>query len=230
MLFLRGGILDLVDHAQLRGRAGYQLVLIPRNATDMPLPHHLTMLGARLRGPLSSALAGADLCHIHGIWNVPEWWASHLARGRHVPYVISPRGMLQPAAMRRGRFRKAVAYRLLESRNLRRASMLHATSDQEADALRALALDVPIAVVPNGVDLAAADAARRGYRARLGIPADAFVVLFLGRLHLISGRKCANENAFRIGDLRLGSSLHHRSRPAGGNVLQLLPQHGGIHT
>ena len=141
--------------------------------------------GARVRTPLAEALAHADVCHIHGLWNVPEWWASHLARGRHVPYVISPRGMLQPAAMRRGRFRKAVAYRLLESRNLRRASMLHATSDQEADALRALALDVPIAVVPNGVDLAAADAARRGYRARLGIPADAFVVLFLGRLHRI---------------------------------------------
>src|SRR5207237_946324 len=54
-----------------------------------------------------------------------------------------------------------------------------------AEALRVLALDVPMAVVPNGVDLAAADAARRGYRARLGIPADAFVVLFLGRLHRI---------------------------------------------
>lgn len=50
MVFLEGGPLDLVDHAQLRDRAGYQLVLIPRNATEMPLPHHLTLLGARLRG------------------------------------------------------------------------------------------------------------------------------------------------------------------------------------
>ena len=141
--------------------------------------------GARVRMPLVDALAHADVCHVHGLWNVPEWWATHLARRRRIPYVVSPRGMLQPAALRRGRWRKAAAYRLLEARNLRHASMLHATSDQEADALRALGLDVPIAVVPNGVDLAAADAAPRGYRARLGIPDDAFVVLFLGRLHRI---------------------------------------------
>jgi len=141
--------------------------------------------GARIRTPLAAALAQADVCHVHGMWNVPEWFATHMARGRRIPYVLSPRGMLQPAALDRGRWRKAVAYRLLEARNLRRASMLHATSDQEADALRALALDVPIAVVPNGVDLGAADRAPRGARARLGIPPDAFVVLFLGRLHAI---------------------------------------------
>jgi glycosyltransferase involved in cell wall biosynthesis len=141
--------------------------------------------GARVREPLADAIGRADICHIHGIWNVPEWWASHLARTRRVPYVVSPRGMLQPAAIRRGEWRKAVAYRLLEERNLRRASVLHATSNQEADAIRDLHLDVPVAVVPNGVDVAAADAAMPGYGARLGIPADGFVVLFLGRMHRI---------------------------------------------
>ena len=186
-------------------RAGVDVEVVTTTANgDMPLPpapngtdydgvrvryvgaaFPRRFFGARVRAPLTDALVNADLCHIHGLWNVPEWWASHLARRRRVPYVVSPRGMLQPAAMHRGRLRKAVAYRLLEGRNLRRASMLHATSDQEADALRALDLGVPIAIVPNGVDLASAEAARRGYRARLGIPADAVLVLFLGRLHRI---------------------------------------------
>ena len=53
--------------------------------------------GARVREPLSHALARADVCHIHGVWNVPEWWASHLARAAAVPYLISPRGMLRHA-------------------------------------------------------------------------------------------------------------------------------------
>lgn len=141
--------------------------------------------GARLREPLADALDRADVCHIHGIWNVPEWWASHLARARNVPYVVSPRGMLQPAAVRRGEWRKAVAYRLIEERNLRGASLLHATSEQEADAIRDLHLDVPVAIVPNGVDLPSADATAGACRARLGIPGDAFVVLFLGRMHRI---------------------------------------------
>jgi glycosyltransferase involved in cell wall biosynthesis len=141
--------------------------------------------GARVHDPLTRALADADLCHIHGIWNVPEWWASHLARTAAVPYLISPRGMLQPEAMRRGRARKAAAWALLDARNVKRAALLHATSEQEAGALRALDLGVPIAVVPNGVDLTGARHAQRGFRARLGIPADAFIVLFLGRMHRI---------------------------------------------
>ena len=141
--------------------------------------------GARLRGPLTQALSRADVCHIHGIWNMPEWWASRLARAAGVPYVLSPRGMLQPQAMRRSRLRKAAAFALTERRNLAGAAVLHATSGQERDAIGALGFAVPVAVVPNGVDLRAAQDAPHGYRARLGIPADAFVVLFLGRMHQI---------------------------------------------
>jgi glycosyltransferase involved in cell wall biosynthesis len=93
--------------------------------------------------------------------------------------------MLQPQARRRGRWRKSIAYALVERRNLAGAALLHATSDQEAEAIRDLRLGVPIAVVPNGVDLDAALQAPSGYRARLGIPPGAFVVLFLGRMHRI---------------------------------------------
>ena len=120
--------------------------------------------GARLRQPLTAALARADVCHIHGVWNVPEWWASHLSRAAAVPYVVSPRGMLQPQAMQHGRWRKAMAYSLLERRNLEGAALLHATSEQEADALGDLRLGVRVAVVPNGVDLDAAQQAAPGYR------------------------------------------------------------------
>ena len=141
--------------------------------------------GAKIRRPLADAIGRADVCHIHGVWNVPEWWASYLARAARVPYVVSPRGMLQPQAMQRGRARKAVAYSLLERRNLSHAALLHATSDQEADAIGELQLGVKVAVVPNGVDLCPAQQAAKGYRARLGIPRDAFVVLFLGRMHRI---------------------------------------------
>jgi glycosyltransferase involved in cell wall biosynthesis len=141
--------------------------------------------GARVRAPLAAALGRADVCHIHGVWNVPEWWASYLSRTRRLPYVVSPRGMLQPQAIRRGRWRKTVAYQLLERANLRGAALLHATSEQEADALRDLRLGVPISVVPNGVDYDSAQAAPRGYRRQLRMPDEAFVVLYLGRMHRI---------------------------------------------
>jgi glycosyltransferase involved in cell wall biosynthesis len=143
------------------------------------------LFGARLGRPLTTAMARADVCHIHGIWNVPEWRAALAARAAGVPYVVSPRGMLQPQAIARGRGRKAIAYRMLEQRNLHGAAFLHATSAFEADAIRALRLDVPIVVAPNGVDVATARRASSGFRRRLGIPADAFVIVFLGRFHRI---------------------------------------------
>ena len=133
------------------------------------------------------ALARADLCHIHGIWNVPEWWASHLARAaggavRHLAAraCCSRRRCGAAAGARRPPGRCSTR------RNLSGAALLHATSEQEAGALRALDLGVPIAVVPNGVDLAGARDARRAASARgSAFPADAFVVLFLGRMHRI---------------------------------------------
>ena len=156
---------------------------VPVHYAERAFPRRF--FGGRVRGPLLAALSRADVCHIHGVWNVPEWWASHLARKAGVPYVISPRGMLQPEAMQRSRRRKSAAFALLDRRNLAGAALLHATSDQEAVAIRALGFGVPIAVVPNGVDLHGADDASGGARARLDIPAGAFLVLFLGRMHRI---------------------------------------------
>jgi glycosyltransferase involved in cell wall biosynthesis len=151
----------------------------------LPVAFPRRFFGARTREALVEALARVDLCHIHGLWNVPEWSAARLARTRGVPYVISPRGMLLPAAVRRGRWRKRVAFGLLESSNLRHAALLHATSQEEADELARLGLGVRAVVVPNGVDLDAAAHAAPGFRGRLQVGDEAFVVAFVGRLHRI---------------------------------------------
>jgi glycosyltransferase involved in cell wall biosynthesis len=140
--------------------------------------------GAALHAPIEAALLRADICHVHGMWNAPEWAASRLAMARRVPYVLSPRGMLHGAARRRGRMRKAVAWALLEHRSVAGAARLHATSNGEALVLSQHASRDRIVVVPNGVDV---DAARRSpsVRARLGIPAAAPVIAFVGRVHPI---------------------------------------------
>ena len=141
--------------------------------------------GARFGAVLSDTLSRVDLCHVQGIWNVPEWSATRQARAQRVPYVVSPRGMLLPAAFRQGQWRKRVAFRVLESRNLRKAALLHATSPEEAKSLASFARNVPVAVVPNGVDAEAAAGASTDYRRRLAIPDDAVVIAFLGRFHPI---------------------------------------------
>jgi glycosyltransferase involved in cell wall biosynthesis len=139
--------------------------------------------GAALSEVLDAALDAADVCHVHGIWHVPEWLATRAAHRRGVPYVISPRGMLLPGAAAHHRWRKRIAYHLLERAALTRATALHATADEEAQVLRRLIPGLEVAVVRNGVELLARGAPFGSARAAQGIPPADPVVLFVGRLH-----------------------------------------------
>jgi len=136
-----------------------------------------------LRAALAAALRRCDVAHLHGLWNVPVSAAAAMAARRGVPYLVSPRGMLQPQALARGRLRKAVAFRLAARRHLGAAAALHATSDDEAVTLRGLGLGVPVFVAPNGVDLPPAPACGGGFASGAGLPADAPLIAFLGRVH-----------------------------------------------
>jgi glycosyltransferase involved in cell wall biosynthesis len=137
-----------------------------------------------LAATLGRAAIEADLVHVHGLWNFTAWSGARAARAAGIPYVVSPRGMLQPDAMAHHRALKAVAYPAVQRRHLRGARLLHATSDAEA---RALAACGPrVALVPNGVDprLVGADHVAR-VRERFGLPRGAELVTFIGRLHPI---------------------------------------------
>jgi glycosyltransferase involved in cell wall biosynthesis len=139
---------------------------------------------AGLRSTLMKSVTAADLVHVHGVWNMTGWSGVSCARAAGVPYVISPRGMLQPVAMRRHRAMKALAYWGVERANLRSAALLHATSPLEAEQLAAYG--PPVVMIANGVSTASVSTAaveRFREQARLQ-PVDA-VVTFLGRLHPI---------------------------------------------
>lgn len=138
-----------------------------------------------MRDALRRELASFDLVHVHGIWNVPGWLAIDACRREHVPYVVSPRGMLDPGSLGHHRVRKALCYRFREKGNLRRASLLHATSTQEAASLRGLDIGPEIVVVRNGVDEPAFGerGERSDFRVRWGLPENARLITFLGRLH-----------------------------------------------
>jgi len=139
-----------------------------------------------LRRALAREIRSFDIVHIHGLWNLPAWDAARLARRFGVPYVISPRGMLEREAMAIGRERKAIAFWLIERRNVDRAAWLHATSHREVETLEAAGFVPPIVFAPNGVDLheLEPDDVSATLRAH-AIDAGDRIVLFLGRIHPI---------------------------------------------
>jgi glycosyltransferase involved in cell wall biosynthesis len=139
---------------------------------------------ADLARAIAREATGADLIHVHGLWNFTAWAGARAARAAGVPYVISPRGMLLPGARARHGASKSIAWWGIQRRDLRGAALLHATSEAEA---RGLAGFGPrVATVANGVDWKTATPAQiAGLRQRLDLPADADVIAFIGRLHPI---------------------------------------------
>jgi glycosyltransferase involved in cell wall biosynthesis len=137
-----------------------------------------------LRAALSAGAGRYDLVHLHGLWTFLGWAVARHARQRHVPYVISPHGMLDAWSMSHHAIRKSAAYWMVERRILTAAAFLHATSDPEATSCRLWSDGVPVVTVPHGVDVPERLTVAEGaFRARWGLPTEGPLVVFIGRLH-----------------------------------------------
>ena len=103
---------------------------------------------------LTQAVAHFDAVHLHAVYLWPTWAGARAARAHHVPYVMSPRGMLVPELMRRkSRWLKAAWIALIERANLEGAAAIHATSAVEAGHIAGFGWKLPpVITIPHGVD------------------------------------------------------------------------------
>ncbi len=159
----------------------------PSRLGIMPLP-----LRVNLRGPetdLEAVVRCAEVVHIHGLWQGHTRRGARAARLAGVPYLIAAHGMAEPWAMRHKAWKKKLYTALIEGKNLRRASCLHALSRPEIGHLRTLAPDTPVCFVPNGVDLGPLEYLPPRTELETEFPelAGKFLLLFFGRLHAKKG-------------------------------------------
>ena len=107
--------------------------------------------------PLSRALKNEvkkfDIVHIHGIFHWPMASASFYCRKYKIPYVVSPRGMLDPTCLKHGAMKKYIYSLIFERRNLNGAAAIHFTAEEEKQQAVHFGLKVPNFVVPNGIEL-----------------------------------------------------------------------------
>jgi len=123
-----------------------------------------------------------DIVHCHGLWLYPSLVDLSVKRRLNVPYVVSPRGMLDPWAVQNSAWKKKLIGVLFENQHLHSAACIHALCLSEADSIRVYGLQNPIAVIPNGIDLPE--------QQRFALPPwhgeienGRKVLLYLGRLH-----------------------------------------------
>ena len=94
-----------------------------------------------------------DLVHIHGLWTPVLHKVCRWANRNKLLIVWSPHGMLAPWAMRHKWWKKSLSWYLYQKRDLKRAQMFHATSEQEAEWIRKYGFTQPITVAPLGTQL-----------------------------------------------------------------------------
>ncbi|TCP39299.1 glycosyltransferase [Rhodovulum marinum] len=121
------------------------------------------VFAARIYGPKSFVFAPSlarrlrtlapDVTDVQGLWTYASLANLRYHRAIGTPYVVTPRGMLDPWARDRSAFKKRLVRLWFEDAHLRTAACLRATADMEAEHFRSYGLTNPIAVVPNGVEI-----------------------------------------------------------------------------
>ena len=144
----------------------------------------------RLTGTEAEALDSfgkTDVLHDNGIWLPHNHRLAVLAERRGISRVVSTRGMLEPWALNHKRLKKNLAWCLYQCRDLKQARCHITTSEAEAQNLQHLELGVPIATVPNGVDVPEERPRVVGSGAERAVRGGTRTALFLGRIYPIKG-------------------------------------------
>ncbi|MEL6920975.1 MAG: glycosyltransferase [Pseudomonadota bacterium] len=115
-----------------------------------------------------------DVVDVQGLWS----WSSKVSlqhwRRHRKPYVVTPRGMLDPWARRNSAWKKKLFAAVVETEHLRNAFCIRATAEMEAQHFRNIGLYAPIAIVPNAISISELAPRRKSHRRQ---------ALFLSRIH-----------------------------------------------
>jgi glycosyltransferase involved in cell wall biosynthesis len=146
--------------------------------------YHPRSWARQFKDALRKAIRAKDaIIYDVGLWLPSNHFAAQVATSTGTPRIASPRGMLSDQALKVSNWKKKFAWAIYQCRDLKRAGVLHATSEKEAEEFRALKLRQPIAIVPNGVEMP------EGFRERRTQDRGQKTLLFLSRLHPMKGLK-----------------------------------------
>lgn len=202
-----GPVRAVIDLSGALAAAGHDVTVFTWDDADIPdpwkrnaantLPRVHRMSSPRFPGQflsrtqlhsLADALRHHDVLHLHGVWEPVNVQVSRLARRLNLPYILSPRGMLDDYSVAQKRLKKQAYLALCGRQMLNRAARIHLASEGELKQSQARLPPGRGVVIPNLVDLAqyqnlpGPDAARLAF----DLPEDGPpIVAFLGRLHSI---------------------------------------------
>ena len=121
-----------------------------------------------------------DIIQMQSMWAKSYHQVAQIARKHNIPYLITPRGMLEPWSLSQKKWKKKLALMLYQMKDLQKAVCIFTTAEMEAKHVRDLGVKVPMSVIPNGIET-------DGYACRTSIEGVKKQILFLSRVHVKKG-------------------------------------------
>jgi glycosyltransferase involved in cell wall biosynthesis len=125
-----------------------------------------------------------QLVHTNAIFSypvLPTYWACQFHR---IPYIVTPRGMLEPWALAYKSWKKNFYFACFEKPALQNASAIQMLATTEAERIQTLALNTPLVIVPNGIhgqDFKFLFSPEIFYQ-QFSVPKHKKFIIFLGRI------------------------------------------------
>ena len=121
-----------------------------------------------------------DIVQLQSIWSLEYHKMVKICRRLKIPYIITPRGMLEPWSLKQSALKKKLAMALYQKSDLNHAACIYTTSNMEAQNVHNLGIKTPCSVIPNGIET-------DGYPCRKEQKMLKKQVLFLSRIHVKKG-------------------------------------------
>ncbi len=120
-----------------------------------------------------------SLIHLQHIWDLYIHLFALISRVKGIPYIITPRGMLEPYILERHPLRKKIAMLLYQRRDIKKAICIHASSEKEKQNIVKLDFKTNIIVIPNGIKISSIT----NFKEKI----CSYKIVFLSRIHSQKG-------------------------------------------
>lgn len=141
-----------------------------------------------MRAQLDRVVPTVDVVHTQMPYVYPTFAAGSAAIRHRKPLFYHQRGVFDPERLKFRSLKKRLYITAIERPMMRQATTLLALTQAEVDSYRALGVETPCRVIPNGVDLVGRPPSRvRAVNSRFLFSPDDLVILFMARLHPIKG-------------------------------------------
>ena len=121
-----------------------------------------------------------NLIQIQSMWDLPYHKVMVEARRLGIPYIVTPRGMLEPWSLSQRKWKKKLAWWLYQCNDVQESVCVFTTAKMEADHISNLGITTSRAVIPNGIET-------DSYPCKTSVDIVKKQVLFLSRIHVKKG-------------------------------------------